>query len=162
MTRKLSDREDLLVEGVNLPERGRVTDLSSARQWIVGWREQSALSLFDGPDQVFQFNTSGRLRRVFLDGQKLAASAGRLTRLTQRAESPGRMTHQQHVLSSEETHHVLERLSASMIELEQALLGGRTRIETMGITAEALDARLRSWLRDRNCVEIAHGPGVVG
>lgn len=162
MTRHLSDREDLLVEGVNLPERGRVTDAKSNRQWIIGWRNHTAASLFDGVDPVFQFNTLGQLRRVFLDDQKMAAQSGRLTRLARRRDSAGRMTHERHVLSSEEGERVLQRLSHCTTALEQTLVGGEAQIETIGITPEGFTERLRSWLGNMNCIEIAHGPGVVG
>lgn len=162
MTRKLSDREDLLVEGVNLPQRGRVTDPSSGRQWIIGWRDPLALSLFDGPDLVFQFNTSGRLRRVFMGGQKLAAVAGQLARMTRQTAAPGRMIHEQHVLSFEDTGAVLQRLVVSKRELNLTWTRGRASVETVGITPVDFASRLRSWLNDSSSIEIAHGPGVVG
>lgn len=162
MARKISDREDLLVEGVNLPQRGRVTDESSGRDWIVGWRDPSALSMFDGADLVFQFNTSGRLRRVFMGGEKLTASAGQLARLMRLTDSSSRIIHEQHALSGSDTNAVLQRLTVSAGELGEALASGRARIETVGITQDVFNARLRSWLRDLGCVEIAHGPGVVG
>lgn len=162
MVRHLSDREDLLAEGVNMHERGRVTELATDREWIVGWRDRTAASLFDGVDPVFQFNTSGHLRRVFLDGQKLAANQGGLTRLTRLRDSSGRMTHELHVLSNEERTHVLQRLTASTSALALVLPGNQAKIETMGIASDVFLERLQSWLADMKCVEVAHGPGVVG
>lgn len=162
MARKISDREDLLVEGVNLPQRGRVTDASSGREWIVGWRDPSALSLFDGQDLVFQFNTSGRLRRVFMSGQKLTAAAGQLAYLKRQTASPGRLIHEQRVLSQVDMDAVLQRLAMSRGELSKALVSGRACIDVIGITPDAFSERLKSWLSDVSRVEIAHGPGVVG
>ncbi len=162
MTRQLSDREDLLAEGVNLPERGRVTESKTGREWLIGWRDRTAVSLFDGVDPVFQFNRSGQLRRVFLDGQKLAADGGQLTRLTRQSDSAVRMAHDAHVLSTEQRDRVLQCFTASATELEHVLIGGQVRIETVGIAPDAFTERLRSWLARVNRIEIAHGPGVVG
>lgn len=152
----------MLVEGVNLPQRGRVTDASSGREWIVGWRDEFALSLFDGPDMVFQLNTSGHLRRVFINGQKLAAAAGQLALLTRQTASPGRVIHEQQVLSQLDTDSVLQQLAISRRELDEAVASGQARIDVIGITPEIFSERLKSWLRDGRRVEIAHGPGVVG
>ncbi len=161
-TRKLSDREDLLAEGVNLPERGRITEPNKGREWIVGWRDGTALSLFDGADRVFQFNTSGQLRRVFLAGQKLAARDGELSRLTRRSDAAGRMAFDTIALSTQRRDQVLQCLQVSLSELAQILASGNPQIETIGLPPNVFSGRLQRWLDDVNPVVIAHGPGVVG
>ncbi|MEO9594598.1 hypothetical protein [Rhodopirellula bahusiensis] len=81
MARETHDREDLLLEGVNLPERARLLHRASGREWVVGWRTGGGPAFYDGPDRVYQFNADNQLRRVYLDGSKLAAEGGRLCEL---------------------------------------------------------------------------------
>ncbi len=162
MPRKLSDRENLLAEGVNLPQRGRIADVITGRQWIVGWRAQSAFSVFDGANLVFQFNTSGCLRRVYINDRKLVAHQGRLAVLTRRFDVARRMTHDSQTLSIEEQDRVILQLRESASELKQLLADGQARIETIGITPKLLIDQVTVWIRNVNCVDIAHGPGIVG
>ncbi|TWT67355.1 hypothetical protein [Allorhodopirellula solitaria] len=162
MARDVSDREDLLAEGVNLPQRGRVSRTSDDHQWVVGWRNDTAISLFDGADPVFQFNTAGELRRVFLDGQKLAAEARRLVRLVRSSDQAGPMSHTQQPLGSEEQTRVMQCLATSTADLMKVLSCGDVRVETVGIDPHHFLARLNDWLASQAEVQIAHGPGVVG
>lgn len=81
MARETHDREDLLLEGVNLPERARLLHRASGREWVVGWRTGGGPAFYDGPDRVYQFNADNQLRRVYLDGSKLTAEGGRLCEL---------------------------------------------------------------------------------
>lgn len=81
VARETHDRENLLLEGVNLPERARLLHLASGREWVVGWRTGGGPAFYDGPDRVYQFNADNQLRRVYLDGSKLAAEGGKLCEL---------------------------------------------------------------------------------
>ncbi|GAB5515908.1 hypothetical protein [Rhodopirellula baltica] len=81
MARETHDREDLLLEGVNLPERARLLHRASGREWVIGWRTGGGPAFYDGPDRVYQFNADNQLRRVYLDGSKLAAEGGKLCEL---------------------------------------------------------------------------------
>lgn len=79
MARQEQDREDLLRDGRNMPLRGRCW--IEATEVLVGFRAQGQLSLYVGPDPVFQFNSERELRRAYVDGQRYAADRGSLARL---------------------------------------------------------------------------------
>jgi hypothetical protein len=64
------DREDLLRDGRAMPLRGECT--LSGSQVVIGFRSAGQLSLYCGPDPVFQFNAEQKLRRAFFQGRRFA------------------------------------------------------------------------------------------
>lgn len=162
MSRRQTDREDLLAEGVNLPQRGRITDAENHRVWVIGWRNETAVSLFDGADPVFQFNTSGQLRRVYLDGEKLAAHDGRLTQLQKLTGSGARLTFDPHPLSTEQQAAVQQRLAASLHAIHDALSAAETSIETIGMDADSFVKRVKLLCEIETPIAIAATPNVDG
>ena len=74
------DREDLLRDGRMMPLRGEC--LINGATVVAGLRSQGQLSLYCGPDPVFQFNADRELRRVFFQGRRFAAKNGCLVELT--------------------------------------------------------------------------------
>ena len=68
------DREDLLRDGRAMPIRGELN--SDDVELLIGFRPRNQASLYCGPDRVFQFDASGKIRRVFFDGRKFAADDG--------------------------------------------------------------------------------------
>lgn len=158
MPRRQTDREDLLAEGVNLPQRGRITSPLGDRVWVVGWRNETALSIFDDVDPVFQFNTSGQLRRVFLDGQKIAAHDGKLTQLRKNDDTGARLTFQTQTLSLQQHERVQRRLAASLLALQTALRCDEASIETIGLEAEELRHRIQAFCESGTPVTIAASP----
>ncbi len=68
MSRRESDREDLIREAVAMPERGEFRVPGFDDLVTIGFRASAAMSVFIGPDCVYQFDPHGRLRRAFLDG----------------------------------------------------------------------------------------------
>jgi len=158
MARQESDREDLLAEGVNLPQRGRITTADGEHVWVLGWRKNTALSLFDDVDPVFQFNTAGQLRRVYFDGKRISTQDGRLTHLQKVADPSGRLAFRPVALTETETAEVLARLSVSIERIGQALQSVDTEIETVGIAAESFVARVRAWCEDDRDFQISATP----
>ena len=69
MAQQEEDREDLMREAVALPDR---VELSvggfGSLIIIIGFRSNSAMSVFIGQDPVYQFDPEGGLRRAFVDG----------------------------------------------------------------------------------------------
>jgi hypothetical protein len=159
MSRPESDREDLLAEGVNLPHRGRIR--SDEHEWIVGWRAETAVSVFDGVDPVIQFNTSDQLRRVYLNGEKLAAHNRSLTRLARSNDSAGRMKMQGQPLSADEQAAVLQKIQQSLDGLQNALSLGKFQVETIGLTADEFVQHVQVWLASVDVANIAMSPNVV-
>jgi len=68
MAQHEDDREDLMREAVALPDRVELSVAGFASLITIGFRSNSAMSIFIGPDVVYQFDTEGRLRRAFVDG----------------------------------------------------------------------------------------------
>ncbi len=159
MSRHESDRDDLLAEGGNLPHRGRIR--IDEHDWIVGWRAETAVSVFDGVDPVIQFNTSGQLRRVYLNSEKLAAHNRSLTRLARSKDSAARMKMQWQPLSADEQADVLQTIQQSLNRLQNTLASGSFQIETIGLTADEFMQRVQVWLASVNVTNIAMSPNVV-
>src|SRR5688572_26999220 len=68
MSRRESDREDLLREATALVERVELLVPGEGEPVVAGFRRDGSLSVFFGPEAVYQFNSAGELRRAFAGG----------------------------------------------------------------------------------------------
>jgi len=68
MARHEEDREDLIREAVALPDRVELSVVGFDEPMTIGFRTNSAMSIFIGQDPVYQFDPDGRLRRAFVGG----------------------------------------------------------------------------------------------
>ncbi len=68
MAQHEEDREDLMREAVALPDRVELSVDGFESLITIGFRSNSAMSIFIGQDPVYQFDPEGRLRRAFVDG----------------------------------------------------------------------------------------------
>mgnify|MGYP003681535513 CR=1 FL=1 len=79
MAKQEQDREDLLRDGHQMSIRGET--IINGIVVTIGFRSLGQLSMYCGADPVFQFNADHQLRRVFFEGERIAADAGRLVLL---------------------------------------------------------------------------------
>ncbi len=68
MARHEEDREDLIREAVALLDRAELFVVGFEEPLTIGFRQNSAMSVFVGQDPVYQFDPDGRLRRAFVGG----------------------------------------------------------------------------------------------
>ena len=68
MAQHEEDREDLMREAVALPDRVELSVDGFESLITIGFRSNTAMSIFIGQDPVYQFDPEGRLRRAFVDG----------------------------------------------------------------------------------------------
>lgn len=68
MAQHEEDREDLMREAVALSDRVELSVDGFESLITIGFRSNSAMSIFIGQDPVYQFDPEGRLRRAFVDG----------------------------------------------------------------------------------------------
>lgn len=68
MARYEDDREDLIREAVALPNRVELSVAGFDELITIGFRPNSAMSIFIGQDPVYQFDAESRLRRAFVGG----------------------------------------------------------------------------------------------
>ncbi|WDQ15613.1 hypothetical protein [Rhodopirellula sp. P2] len=141
MARETHDREDLLIEGVNLPERARLRHGASGREWVIGWRTGGGPAIYDGPDRVYQFNADNQLRRVYLEGCKLAAQGGKLCELKRAEPAPADNRIQKvglvwQPIASANQQNVLQEWAATRQQLLDALQSTRERDLPTGTTAD--------------------------
>ena len=68
MSEDESEREDLMREAVAMVRRVELDVPEGQDSVICGFRTSGALSIYFGPDPVYQFDTDARLRRAFVDG----------------------------------------------------------------------------------------------
>src|SRR4051812_2746857 len=87
MARVERDREDLLAEATALVERVELELPGWPEHVIVGFRPSGCGSVYLGPDEAYQFNTAGELRRAYKEGALYKAEHGRLVRLTRHRAS---------------------------------------------------------------------------
>jgi len=101
------DREDLLRDGRAMPVRGE--SLINDAVVVVGFRAGGQVSLYCGPDPVYQFNEVGQIRRVFYQGQRYAAEGGRLMLLS-RSTKGGRVSFESQSVADALRHAILADL----------------------------------------------------
>ncbi|MEZ6056096.1 MAG: hypothetical protein R3C01_05260 [Planctomycetaceae bacterium] len=78
------DREDLMKEATALTRRGEWLVPDELETVIAGFRRDDSLSLYFGPDPVYQFDPAGRLRRAFVDGHLFRSEGTTLAQLDRR------------------------------------------------------------------------------
>ena len=105
VARNEQDREDLLAEATGLTPRVEFAD-PQGRTVLVGFRGSGASSVYFDAAPVYHFNSSGELRRAFIDGRIYKAEAGRLIAL-EKLRQAGQVVLQRHELSEKEMRNLL-------------------------------------------------------
>jgi hypothetical protein len=120
MSRRESEREDLLREATALKERAELQIPGCEEPIVIGFRASGAASVYFGADPVYQFNTSGQLRRAYIGGRLYKAERGRLIALNrQRAVSETTLVSDE--LSETDKRDVLADMQRLLALLSQSL-----------------------------------------
>jgi hypothetical protein len=120
VSRRESDREDLLREATALVERAELTIPEFPDSVVVGFRQGGSASVYFGADEAYHFNTAGELRRAYLGGLLYKAEAGRLVSLKrQRGEATVALVRAE--LDVREAADLLTRLQCRLTQLRQSL-----------------------------------------
>jgi hypothetical protein len=145
MSRRESDREDLLREATALVERAEFTLADDRGPVVVGFRRDGSASFYFGSDPVFQFNTAGELRRAFIGGLLYKAERGRLVALRrERSESEVALVRSE--ISDEQVAAVLADLKGRLSRLHTELASGSfTLIGKVPADADVKN-RIINWL----------------
>jgi hypothetical protein len=160
MSRRESDREDLMREATALVERAELAVDGLGESIIVGFRDGGAASFYFSPDTVYQFNAEGELRRAFLGDLLYKAKRGRLISL-RRLRSDNEVALVSTELSSEQTAVLTGELQQRLQQLKDALASGRYRVVAQVPRDAGVTGRMRQWLADLPpAIDIARVPNV--
>jgi len=160
MSRRESDREDLLREATALVERAELSVAGFDEPVVVGFRRDGSASFYFGADPVYQFNTAGELRRAYVGGLLYKAERGRLVSLS-RERTAAAVAMFRMELDDQEAANLLlamrQRLSALQTALREASFSvtGQIPIDT------DVPARVIRWLETLPVeIRIARVPNV--
>ncbi|MAI69693.1 MAG: hypothetical protein CMM01_02105 [Rhodopirellula sp.] len=158
MAKQEQDREDLLRDGKQMLLRAEcvIDDVVV----VIGFRSQGQVSVYVGPDPVFQFNSSVELRRVFFNGKRYAAIQGRLCELM-RSESSDRVRFSpQAILTNVETE-IMANLDSELARIQIAIESPETHWGLAGGEFLDFQSQLSEWLAIvLDNVKIAETPNV--
>jgi hypothetical protein len=137
------DREDLLRDGRMMPVRGEaiLDDVTV----LIGFRSQGQLSLYFGSEQVFQFDQSQSLRRVYLHGRRYAAQQGQLIELVRQSRG-GRVELIRREIGDEQLQCVLDATAACLDKLRVLDGPGELRWRVIGADESEFAAEVSRWL----------------
>ena len=162
MSRRESDREDLLREATALAERAELQVTGFAESVIVGFRQDGAASFFFGADPVYQFNAAGELRRAFVGGLLYKAEQGSLVAL-RRERGDGVVALVRRKLNDEETAAFVVAMQEQFARLRAAFLGEELVVVGEVPVGGGVVTRIGHWLGELpREVTIAHAPNVTG
>jgi hypothetical protein len=123
MSRRESDREDLLREATALVERAEIRIPGYTDPIVIGFRRDGSASFYFGADPVYQFNSVGELRRAYINGLLYKAERRQMVALhLKRSETDVALV--RHELTGEEISALLELLQQHMERLQVALETG--------------------------------------
>ncbi len=137
------DREDLLRDGRMMPVRGE-TILDDVTV-LIGFRSQGQLSLYFGSQQVFQFDQSRSLRRVYLNGRRFAAQQGQLVELVRQSRG-GRVELIRQDVGEDDLQLVLDATAACLGKIRMLDSSGQCRWRVIGAETSEFAARVSLWL----------------
>lgn len=102
MARTESDRDDLMAEAVAMIRRVEMTIPNEPTPIVTGFRANGWLSIYLGPDRMYQFDEVGRLRRAFVNGLLFRTQGTTLAQLDRQRT---------------DTETILSRRDLSLVEL---------------------------------------------
>jgi hypothetical protein len=145
MSRRESDREDLLREATALVERAELSVAGFGEPLVVGFRRDGSASVFFGADPVYQFNTAAELRRAYVGGLLYRAERGRLVSLS-RQRTTAAVTLVRVELDDQEAADFLGTMRQRLNALQGALRDASFSV-TGQVPADAdVSARIARWL----------------
>ncbi|MEM6470530.1 MAG: hypothetical protein AAF802_13320 [Planctomycetota bacterium] len=165
MAKEKNDRENLMRDGVAMARRALMW-IDSAEVFI-GFRGESEgrgpASLYWNQDPVYQFNSAGQLRRLFLEGRRYKAERGQIFVLDQPCEidpTSQRLMLKAVPVSSDETLRILAELDGRLKDLA-AFLTNAGRMECIGMTDNEFRECVLAWIRGLpSPLAIAKSPSV--
>ncbi len=145
MARKEQNREDILREATALIERIEVELPGYSEPLVVGFRSDGSVSVFVGPDPVFQFNSRHQLRRAFVAGKLIKAERGKLISLEkQRIGTQVKMLGTE--LDAASSDALLTNASDHLHVLERHLRDGTGKVLRQVPETVDVATRVRDWL----------------
>lgn len=140
-----ADREDLLAEAVNLPERIEIQIPGIDNPVTIGRNRLGFWSFYFGPEPVYRFDTELRLRRAVRNGKLYRTQGTTLAELTRvRLEEETQL--QRRDLTVGELDDLLASIRQEMIGVQDALAESRfTVLREVGTSDEFL-TQLREFL----------------
>lgn len=158
MAKQEQDREDLLRDGRQMAIRGETTMNDTVV--TIGFRDAGQMSLYCGPDPVFQFNAGQQLRRVFFEGERYAADARHLVRLD-RAARGGKVQFVAKHVSEDRYAAIIESLDRWIGDLRLVVTQGHAEWRVADQQEAAFHQQLSRWLDAMpQPIEIADSPNV--
>src|SRR5947207_6300495 len=145
MSRRESEREDLLREATGVVERAELGVPGYVEHVVIGFRRDSSASFYFGADPVYQFNTAGELRRAYVDGVLYKAERGRLVSLT-RQRGEAQVTLFRAELSDDQLAPLLQALHDRFVHLRQAFTSGSLRVVGQVPADTDVVQRIKDWL----------------
>jgi len=127
MAKEQSDREDIMREAKALTRRVSLNVSCFPEAVIVGFRRNSAMSIFIDQDPVYQFNSVGELRRGYIDGKLIKAEQGKLASLT-RQHLDYQVVLMRHDLDEAEHADFISQLHCHLDQLHQSLSDGSFQV----------------------------------
>jgi hypothetical protein len=123
MARNESDREDLIREATALRNRVEWQIPDEAEPVFAGIRSDGSLSVYFGPDPVYQFSVAGGLRRAYADGFLYRTQGSTLARLC-RDRSVKSTVLLRSDLSFDELSQFLSTMDSRLTRLRQSIIDG--------------------------------------
>ncbi len=157
MARFEQDREDLMREAVRLVPRGEFLLPGCPEPVFVGFRHRGGPSFYFGPEEVYQFNAAGQLRRAFYQGVLYKAQERKLVRMVRRRTGEETQLVSR-PLNEVESRQFLERMHDWLARLAQALREGKAVLRQQVPPEGDLPERLEAWLAQHPQPGLARSP----
>jgi hypothetical protein len=140
-----ADREDLLAEAVNLPERIEMKINGIDNPVTIGRNRLGFWSFYFGPEPVYRFDTELRLRRAVRDGKLYRTQGTTLAELTRvRLEEETQL--QRRDLTVGELDDLLASIRQEMIGVQDALADSHFTVLREVATSDEFLTQLREFL----------------
>lgn len=151
------DREDLLADGTAMPIRGEA--ILEMKVVLVGFRPGGQVSLYVGPDPVFQFNADNQLRRVYWNENRYSAIDGRLC-LLERDRRGGQVTFRNDPVAQKTQDAIRNDIESRLSWLGRAISDASTQWRVVGTDEMDFRRRIEDWLgKMSGSLRIASTPG---
>ncbi len=124
-----SEREDLMREATAFGRRTEFFIADHPDAVFVGFRDDGRVSIYWGSDPVHHFDTEGRLRRSYVDGQLYRTQGLTLARLT-RQRSAGASELVRHDLSQHDLQGFLETMDRQLAALAEHIRSSHVQQQT--------------------------------